>query len=556
MIDPVNVRTTATKGAAEGHALAPATASAPTLGRGTILVANLSLYCILVALVFHDTVMSMMSVWMNSETYAHGFLILPISLFLAWRLRDRFDALPVRREPRALFLVLGAGMAWLLGDMVDVQLVQRLAFVTMLVGGIWAIAGTALARGFAFPLGFLFLAVPMGSGLILPLMIFTADTTEYMLRASGIPVYRESLYLYLPTGTWSVVEECSGVRYVIASVTLGLCYAHINYTSVWRQVAFVAAAVVVPVLANSLRAYSVVMIGHLSEMRYGTGFDHLVFGWVLFGVVMLVMFWIGSFWQQDPQPTGSMQQNSPPQDLPALSVTTFTFLALMCVSIWPAATVAMYRNDDSIDSVAMPVPLPGERWQAVAPDDWHWHPPQPGAARELDQVYSASVAGSTAVVGLHLRQYLQQEQGAELVENFNPWLPDLRVWAVREQQHIQIALERPVTVAEAWVMSASGNLLVWSWYWIDGHNTSNPYLVKLLEAKQQIVEGRRQGTRVFIATPFVGDRQQARQVLQDFVNASYADIKVSVASGINAGRTSPSTSPSTSPEPLQKETAE
>lgn len=545
MNKPANVMDTVAKQAADDDAPAIASGKASAAGRGTLLVAVLSLYCLLATLVFHDTLISMVSVWMNSETYAHGFLILPISLFLAWRMRERFNGLAVRPEPWALLLVLGAGLAWLLGNMVDVQLVQRLAYVAILVSGIWAIAGTAVVQRFAFPLGFLFLAVPMGSGLILPLMIFTADTTEFMLRVSGIPVLRESLYLYLPTGTWSVVEECSGVRYVIASVTLGLCYAHLNYTSIWRQAVFVVAAAIVPILANSLRAYLVVIIGHLSDMRYGTGFDHLVFGWVLFGVVMLLMFWVGSFWQQDEPLTNSSGSAIPTQNLPVLSVTMLSGLALLCASIWPAAAVAIYRNNDPVNTMALTIPLATRSWQATEAEGWRWSPPQPGAARELDQVYVTGTAGNPVIVGLHLRQYLHQEQGAELVENFNPWLPDPKVWAVREQQHVQVELDQPATVSEAWVIGASDNLLVWSWYWIDGHNTINPYLVKLLEAKQQILDGRRQGTRVFIATPLLGDRRQARQVLQDFVDAALPAIKMSLATGIDG---QVSASPMVSPE--------
>jgi exosortase A len=534
MSDRVDVIETAAEQSVKGTP-ANAFAKTATADRGRRLVAILSIYCLLVSLVFRDTLISMVSVWSNSETYAHGFLIPPICLFLAWRMRDRFSALTVRPEPWVLLLLLAAGLAWLLGDLVDVQLVQRLAYVAILTGGIWAIAGTAVARCFAFPLGFLFLAVPMGSGLILPLMIFTADTTEFMLRATGIPVYREALYLYLPTGTWSVVEECSGVRYVIASVTLGLCYAHLNYTSVWRKVAFVAAAVVVPILANSLRAYAVVMIGHLSDMRYGTGFDHLVFGWVMFGVVMMLMFWIGSYWQQDEASLSDLSgPAAPAQTLPALSVSVFAGLALVCASIWPVVAVAMYRNNHTIETLALTVPVAESDWIASDAEDWGWRPPQPGANRELDQVYVRGSDASAAIVGLHLRQYLQQEQGAELVENFNPWRPDLRVWQVRDQQNNIINLGQTVTVAEAWVSSESENLLVWSWYWIDGFNTSNPYVVKLLEAKQQLLEGRRQGTRVFIATPLTSDRRQARQVLQSFVNASFPAIKASLDSGIGA----------------------
>ena len=159
--------------------------------------------------------------------------------------------------------------------------------------------GTRLAGLLAFPLGFLLFAVPVGEGLIYPMMNFTADFTVAMLRATGIPVFRDGTFFSIPTGDWSVVEACSGVRYLIASVTLGALYAYLTYTKLWKRLLFCLFAIAVPVLANGLRAYMIVMIGHLSGMNYAVGVDHLLYGWVFFGMVITVMFFVGSFWR-DP----------------------------------------------------------------------------------------------------------------------------------------------------------------------------------------------------------------------------------------------------------------
>jgi exosortase len=51
------------------------------------------------------------------------------------------------------------------------------------------------------------------------------------LALSGIPVHAEGLRFVIPTGSWSVVEACSGVRYLIASVTVGTLFAYLTYRS-------------------------------------------------------------------------------------------------------------------------------------------------------------------------------------------------------------------------------------------------------------------------------------------------------------------------------------
>ena len=106
------------------------------------------------------------------------------------------------------------------------------------------------------------------------------------------------MYFALPSGNWSVVDACSGVRYLIASFTLGVLYAYITYTSSVRRIMFVVASVIVPIVANLIRAYLIVMLGHWSDMTIATGVDHLIYGWVFFGFVMFLLFWIGSMWRE------------------------------------------------------------------------------------------------------------------------------------------------------------------------------------------------------------------------------------------------------------------
>ena len=53
-----------------------------------------------------------------------------------------------------------------------------------------------------------------------------------------------------------------------------------------------------PIVANWLRAYMIVMLGHLSNNRIAVGVDHMIYGWIFFGVVMLLLFWVGSLWQE------------------------------------------------------------------------------------------------------------------------------------------------------------------------------------------------------------------------------------------------------------------
>ena len=56
--------------------------------------------------------------------------------------------------------------------------------------------------------------MPFGEFALPQMMEWTANFTVLALRLSGIPVFREGLQFVIPSGNWSVVEACSGVRYL------------------------------------------------------------------------------------------------------------------------------------------------------------------------------------------------------------------------------------------------------------------------------------------------------------------------------------------------------
>ena len=225
---------------------------------------------------YWETVASMAAIWSRSETFTHGYLILPISLFLIWQRRRELVRYTPAPDLRPIVLLPVLGLVWLLAHYASVLVIEQLALVAMIPVVVWAILGWQITWALVFPLFFLFFAVPMGEELIPPLMDFTADFTVSMLQLTGIPVYREGTFFEIPSGHWSVVEGCSGVRYLIASVTLGCLYAFLTYRSPVRRVVFVILSFGVPIIANGLRAYMIVMIAHMSDMRLALGDDHFI----------------------------------------------------------------------------------------------------------------------------------------------------------------------------------------------------------------------------------------------------------------------------------------
>ena len=276
-----------------GTSAAPATAWTTPLWAAALAAVGI--------LVVHaETVASIVAIWIRSETFAHGFVVVPIALWLAWRDRSAIARIPARPAWLALGVVAVAGAAWLAMALADVLGLRQFALLFMVQAAIVAVLGTRIAKAALLPLVFLVFAVPAGEFLLPTMIDWTADFTVWALQVSGVPVYREANHFVIPSGAWSVVEACSGLRYLIASLMIGVVYSAVSYRSRWRKLAFLAASIVVPLVANWLRAYLIVMIGHLSDNTLAVGVDHIIYGWVFFGIVMALLFWVGSFWAEAP----------------------------------------------------------------------------------------------------------------------------------------------------------------------------------------------------------------------------------------------------------------
>ncbi len=346
---------------------------------------------------------------------------------------------------------------------------------------------------------FLFFAVPVGEFLIQPLMGVTADFTVAMLQATGIPVYREGTFFSIPSGDWSVVEGCSGLRYLIASVTLGVLYAYLTYRSWKRRLLFSIAAIIVPIFANSGRAYMIVMIAHLSDMKLALGVDHYIYGWVFFGLVMLLLFWIGSFWREDDQPEPEpVPTAAAVPDAAARPLLPVTLLVLLVAGVWPAYALWL----DTRPLPAMPELQvetqggwqPGEAFTTWVP---HWV----GADRQLRQSYTRDGRN----VLLELNYYVTQRQDAELINSQNFMIRQKDpAWSNVGETLVNVQIGgQSRQVRQAKLRGSNGQrLLVWQWNLINQRPVVNDHLAKLILAFDRVRLKRDDGLSVLIATPY------------------------------------------------------
>lgn len=496
--------------------IAPSAISPGTHPGWRVALPAVVLALVIILLLFHETALGMVSIWARSDTYAHGFIVPPITLWLIWRLRSDLAVMAPGHSFMAAILSAGVGFSWLLGELAVVNVVPQFALISMLVLAVPAVLGWAIARRIAFPLLFLFFAVPFGDFTMPKLMEWTAHFTILGLRLSGVPVHSEGLFFVIPTGSWSVVEACSGVRYLIASVTVGSLFAYLTYRSWKRRLTFVVVSFVVPVVANWFRAYMIVMIGHLSGNKLAVGVDHLIYGWVFFGIVILAMFWIGGRWREDELPVAAPA--APAAALPATSRSLVAAMAVVLVGgIWP---FAQYRIEHHLapplEQIAPLGPIAGWQPTALGVDEWRPRFENYAASRQV------TFENSGRVAGVFLAYYRNQDQQHKLVSSTNVLVTsDDRSWLRVDSGVREIVFDQqPIKVRNAELRGADGTrMVVWQSYWVDGRWTSSDALAKVYTALSRLTGKGDDSAVVILYAP--SDKASAGEAaLEDFVRSA------------------------------------
>jgi EpsI family protein len=253
----------------------------------------------------------------------------------------------------------------------------------------------------------------------------------------------------------------------------------------------------VPIVANWLRAYMIVMIGHLSDNRLAVGVDHLIYGWVFFGVVIMLMFMIGARWAEPDEPHINTAIRAPAAGGPNVSATGARWWqAAVCgiaaAALGPVLILAMTQSEGNTPIAAWRLPADyGSRW-APSEDFTPWRPQMHKPSLEVRGAYR-SAAGA---VGVHIAQFRQQSYESKLVNSEHLLLrSEDTSWNKQQLEMVQLQLDgAPATTLRAFKLQGAPSLgrsdkpvlTVWQVYRVNGLWMTSDYLAKIHTAMARL----------------------------------------------------------------------
>lgn len=367
-------------------------------------------------LLFWSDWQAMAGQWWNSSTYNH---ILLIPAIVAWLVVQRAaQLLPIEPEGwwPGLVLVAGAALLWSLGAFAGLSIARQYGAVGILIATALTLLGPRAGVALAFPLGYMLLLVPFGDELVPPLQMITAAITIGLVHLSGIPATIDGVFIHTPAGLFEVAEACSGVKFLIAMIAFGILVANLCFVSWTRRATFLAICIVVPILANGIRAWGTVFAAQYVGAEAAAGFDHIVYGWIFFAVVIAAVLALS--WRyfdksiDEPAIDGGAIAASP--FLARLAAPRIGWTpALVAIAALALTCHAWARAADALEAplpqrISLPE-VPG--WQRVdyTPQVW-WQPRAEGADHRLLGRYR-DAQGRTVDVFMAL--YSAQDEGRE-----------------------------------------------------------------------------------------------------------------------------------------------
>lgn len=235
--------------------------------------------------------------WSNDANWSHGWLIPLFSLYFLHMRRDEIAATP-RKTCYWGLLVLVASLAvyfafllvWPRSYPRAAALVPSIFGVTLLMGG-WA-----LIRIVWFPIAFLLLGVPLPDGLYFEITWPLRQAASFIATAALplIPGVETELggrtvidfYYQGRKGSLNVAEACSGMRLIMAFVTLGAVMAYLGDRPLWQRGMLVVFCIPIAIACNSLRVFITGVLYVTDLTDYARGTPHALLGIAMLPIAM------------------------------------------------------------------------------------------------------------------------------------------------------------------------------------------------------------------------------------------------------------------------------
>jgi exosortase len=260
---------------------------------------HLSLYLlILFLLLFNIPVLfGLISDWLHDGNYSHGFLVIPISIFLIWSRRNVL-IFPTKKSHIGLATLILGCLGLIFGAAASEFFTTRFSLVLCITGLAWYYLGGANFRKVWFAFFFLLFMIPIPATIYysatMPMQLFASKVTNVVLQYIGVPSHREGNIIFLPAYRLEVDEACSGLRSLVTLLALGAFFGNLSLPGRVRPILLFLAAIPIAIAVNIFRLVFTGVGAYAISPKLAENFLHELSGIIVFVLALILMALLAS----------------------------------------------------------------------------------------------------------------------------------------------------------------------------------------------------------------------------------------------------------------------
>lgn len=414
--------------------------------------------------VFFETFSNTFELWTNyGRGYSHGLLLLLISIYLAQDSYKNTTQPTLSPSPSYYLLVptFFLGIAWSLAALIGLGIMQQLLLPLIFLTSTAALFGVQKTKFLRFPALFIYLGLPFWDLTNPFLQMLTVKAVQLMINKTGLTAHIHGTYIEIPSGTFHVAQSCAGMRYMLIALTLTTLHSYLSFRALLPRFTIIGIGLLLSLLANWIRVYTVVYIGYQTQMQSSIVNDHDTLGWIVFAIVLAPIFFLTSFLNRFDKPSSETSAKSritiPCAPNSVVSVLLFAIFAT-------TASLASLPQFIASGSSFEPPPKRFARWESI-PHKQTAYTSFENPTVQVNSVYR----DFSKSISLYIAHYATQNEVSELVSNDNHQI--ISPWRIIKTQKI-IAFKGDALKAVTIKNGESYKQMI-NWYKIGARRTSS-----------------------------------------------------------------------------------
>jgi len=233
--------------------------------------------------------------WFAKESYyGHGFLIPIVSLVIAWQKRDILKKIKPAGMMAGLWIIMASLFVHIMCATLKVYFISGFSFVVAIYGMILFFFGKKMTNSLIFPILFLLVMIPLPlvvvGNLTVKMKLFAAQSATFILNHIGFICIRDGSIIRMPNSYIAVEAPCSGLRSLIALLTLGLLFSYVIKVSLIKKTILFLSSIPIALASNIFRIILLAAVNDLYGEKVAMGFFHDFTGFLVFAFAFSCLY--------------------------------------------------------------------------------------------------------------------------------------------------------------------------------------------------------------------------------------------------------------------------